>query len=66
MALSADQKLKRTVEALQEAIHELRSAAKSNPELPIGSVEVKAWLLAVDIHLEHLDIQLHDIQPSLF
>ena len=66
MALSKDEKLKRTVDAIHEVVRELRTAANDKPELTLGSVEAKAWLLALDLHMEHLDIQLHDIQPALF
>jgi hypothetical protein len=64
--VNKDQKIKSTLECLQESLRELRAIEKDKPETPISDIGVRTWLFATQVHLEHLETLLHDLQPSLF
>lgn len=61
-----DEKIKSTVACLQESIRELRIIEKNAPQTPISDMGVRGWLFATEVHLEHLEVLLRDLQPSLF
>jgi len=61
-----EQRIERSTANIQEAIDKLRALIQEAPETPIKAVNVRSWVLAMDINLQTLKQTLHDLQPTLF
>jgi len=64
--MTQDQKIKTALEELKVSVGNLKRLTKEKPEMVMSHVEVRGWVFASQIHLENLEILLHDLQPTLF
>ena len=65
-SMDKDQKIKAALEAIKESVDVLRTMSKEEPDLLLSNVTVRGWIFATQIHIENLEVLLHDLQPTLF
>ena len=64
--MNKDEKIRVAFQSLQESVKETRAYIDGHPDEPMSSIELRGWIFATQIHLENLEVLLHDLQPTLF